>query len=78
MKTYYTPKEIKQALKDKKKGERLKKNILKAHSNYMAQFGVHELIDFIECAGLAGVNKIIHENNDDDYSIDLFRFRFFI
>ena len=31
MKTYYTPKEIKQALKDKKKGERLKKNILKAH-----------------------------------------------
>ena len=44
----------------------------------MAQFGVHELIDFIEGEGLAGVDKIIHENNDDDYSLDLFRFRFFI
>jgi|7_EtaG_2_1085326.scaffolds.fasta_scaffold18059_6 hypothetical protein len=78
MKTYYTPKEIKQALKDKKKGERLKKNILTAHSNYLAQFQVHELMDLIECERLSGVDKIIHENNDDDYSINLFRFRFFI
>ena len=72
MKTYYTPKEINQALKDKKKGERLKKNILKAHLNYMEQFTVDELIDFIESDGFTGVEQVIHENNNNDYSIQLF------
>ena len=71
MKTYYTPKEIKQALKDEKKGERLKKNILKAHLDYMAEFGVYELIDLIECEGLVGVEQVIHENDYNDYSIAL-------
>ena len=70
MKTFYTHIEITQALKDKKKGERLKKNILKAHLNYMEQFGVYELMDMIKSDTLEGIEKI--GDDDDDYSIQLF------
>ena len=70
MKSFYAHIEITQALKNKKKGERLKNNILKAHLNYMEQFTVHELMDMIKSDTLEGTEY--YDNSDGYGSIRLF------